>query len=78
MRRIFSPDQRAFVEVPVYDLDALQEGHHFTGPALAEGRHTTAYVTAAFDGAVDAAGSLLIRRKGTQHTQPEQGREEPA
>ena len=64
-RKVFSPELRSWDLVPVFDLDRLAPGDSVPGPALAEGRHTTVWITAGFEGRVDAARSLLLTRKGS-------------
>ena len=33
-----------WVETPVYEFEALQPGHHFSGPAIVQAAYTTAVI----------------------------------
>ena len=63
-RRIYIPEPDEFRLAPVYDGHALRFGMRIAGPALIEQVNTAVFVSAAFDAAVDRAGSLAVYAKG--------------
>lgn len=60
-RRAFVPESGGFAEVPVYDGHRLLAGNLIPGPALVERTDTTIFVSAAYAGQVDEAGSVVLR-----------------
>lgn len=62
--RIFDGRAGAWRDVHLYDRAALSPGSTLSGPALIAEAETTTFVTAAFDAWIDAAGSIVLDRKG--------------
>jgi N-methylhydantoinase A len=60
VRRAFSPERNEFVEMPVFDGDALSANNVIRGPALVERSDTTILVTESFTARVDEYGSLVL------------------
>ncbi|MEW6367359.1 MAG: hydantoinase/oxoprolinase family protein [Acidobacteriota bacterium] len=60
-RRAFVPESGSFAEVPVYDGHRLMAGNVIRGPALLERTDTTVFVSAAYTGEVDEAGSVVLK-----------------
>ncbi len=59
-RRAFSPEQDEFVEMPVFDGEALLAGNVIRGPALIERIDTTIFVAQSFTAQVDEHGSVVM------------------
>jgi N-methylhydantoinase A len=62
-RPVFDAATEAFVEVPVYSRPDLASGQTVPGPALIAEDETTTFVSARFDAAIDAAGSIVLERR---------------
>ncbi|MGH8429618.1 MAG: hydantoinase/oxoprolinase family protein, partial [Solimonas sp.] len=63
-RDIMVAGEQGFVSAIVYDRDALPEGFAFAGPAIIQQSDTTTLVEPGWAGVVDAAGNLILTRKG--------------
>src|SRR5262249_47176031 len=63
-RDIMVAGEQGFVSAIVYDRDALPEGFTFAGPAIIQQSDTTTLVEPGWSGVVDAAGNLILTRKG--------------
>jgi N-methylhydantoinase A len=61
--RILLPEQRAAVEVAVYDRAALRAGDAFGGPAIVEQDDTTTLLTPGWHCRVDTLGNLRLERR---------------
>jgi N-methylhydantoinase A len=61
--RLFDPETGSFMEVPVYWRPDLALGARLSGPAVIAEDETTTFVTAAFDGAVNAQGCIVLERR---------------
>ncbi len=59
-RQAFSPERDEFVEMPVFDGEALLAGNVIRGPALIERKDTTILVTESFTAQVDEYGSVVL------------------
>jgi N-methylhydantoinase A len=70
-RQVWVPEAAGFRPVPVFDGHRLRFGNRLSGPAMVEERNTTLFVSAAFDAAVDALGSLLVYRREREDVLPE-------
>ena len=53
-------------EVPVFDREELSAGARLAGPALVFERHSATVVEAGWNGAVDGAGCLVLRRAAAE------------
>jgi N-methylhydantoinase A len=62
-RPVFDAATEAFAEVPVYRRPDLAPGQTVSGPALIVEDETTTFVSARFDAAIDAAGSIVLERR---------------
>jgi N-methylhydantoinase A len=60
-RPAFVPEAGGFAELPVYDGHRLMAGNLIPGPALVERTDTTIFVSAAYAGQVDEAGSVVLQ-----------------
>jgi N-methylhydantoinase A len=63
-RRIFDPETGAAIEVAVYERASLPEGATVDGPAVIAESQTTTVVPGHFVGHIDAAGNIVLDRKG--------------
>jgi N-methylhydantoinase A len=61
--RLFDPDTGNFMEAPVYWRSDLAHGARLSGPAIIAEDETTTFVTAAFDGAVNSRGCIVLERR---------------
>jgi N-methylhydantoinase A len=61
--RLFDPETGSFMEAPVYWRPDLALGARLSGPAVIAEDETTTFVTAAFDGAVNARGCIVLERR---------------
>jgi N-methylhydantoinase A len=52
------------MEVPVYWRPHLALGARLSGPAVIAEDETTTFVTATFDGVVNAQGCIVLERRG--------------
>jgi N-methylhydantoinase A len=59
-RRAFSLADGGYIDMPVYDGDALAPGNRFRGPALVETAVTTVYVPRGFGLDVDGYGTITL------------------
>ncbi|MCW5770127.1 MAG: hydantoinase/oxoprolinase family protein [Rhodospirillaceae bacterium] len=59
-RRAYAAEQGDYIDMPVYDGDALRPGNRFHGPALVESAVTTVYVPQGFGLEVDAFGTIIL------------------
>ena len=62
-RPVFDATTEAFAEVAVYRRPDLDLGQTVAGPALIVEDETTTFVSARFDAAIDAAGSIVLERR---------------
>ncbi|MEQ1406869.1 hydantoinase/oxoprolinase family protein [Neorhizobium sp. Rsf11] len=62
--QIFDGKAEAKVDVKRYRREALLPGVVIPGPAIIVEKETTTYVTGSFDAFIDAAGSIVMDRKG--------------
>jgi N-methylhydantoinase A len=62
-RPVFDAASEAFADVPVYRRPDLDPGQTVAGPALIVEDETTTFVSARFDAAIDAAGSIVLERR---------------
>ncbi|MBW6398201.1 hydantoinase/oxoprolinase family protein [Roseomonas sp. HJA6] len=62
--QIFDGRAEARIGVKRYRREALRPGEVIEGPAIIVETETTTYVTASFDAWIDAAGSIVMERKG--------------
>jgi N-methylhydantoinase A/oxoprolinase/acetone carboxylase beta subunit len=62
-RKVYFADQKGYVETPVYDRYALQEGASIEGPAVIEERESTAIVAPGWTGRVDKFRNLIIEHR---------------
>ncbi|HEX4882590.1 MAG TPA: hydantoinase/oxoprolinase family protein [Casimicrobiaceae bacterium] len=65
-RDVYVPEDDAFRRVPVYDGHRLARGQRVAGPAVVESVTTAVVLTGAWDGIVDALGSLVLYRRGRE------------
>ena len=63
-RSIYLPEDRAYVEVPVYNRYALRAGMQVDGPAILEERESTVVMGRRGRGEVDEAGNLTVTLHG--------------
>ena len=61
--RLFDPETGGSMEVPVYWRPDLAHGARLSGPAVIAEDETTTFVTAAFDGVVNARGCIVLERR---------------
>ena len=61
--RLFDPETGGSMEVPVYWRPDLAHGTRLSGPAVIAEDETTTFVTAAFDGVVNAQGCIVLERR---------------
>ncbi|MBI5851062.1 MAG: hydantoinase/oxoprolinase family protein [Planctomycetes bacterium] len=66
MRSAFVPETGAFADVPVYDGHRLLAGNVIPGPALLERTDTTIFLSGAYLGEVDEAGSVVLSAQEVQ------------
>jgi len=59
-RRAYVDPSTGWADVPVHALEALRAGDRIAGPALIDGADSTTFVSAAFDGTVQAGGLLHL------------------
>jgi N-methylhydantoinase A/oxoprolinase/acetone carboxylase beta subunit len=59
-RRAYVDPVNGWVDVPVYALESRRAGDRMAGPALIDGADSTTFVSAAFDGNVQAGGLLHL------------------
>jgi len=62
-RPVFDAATESFAEVSVYRRPDLGPGQTVAGPALIVEDETTTFVSARFDAAIDAAGSIVLERR---------------
>jgi N-methylhydantoinase A len=62
-RAAYLPDDRRFVEMPVFDGDRLRHGNALAGPALVETAVTTIFVPPGYDLAVDKLGTCVLSER---------------
>jgi N-methylhydantoinase A len=65
-RRAYVPERAAFEEVPIYDGHRLLARNVIPGPALIERVDTTLFVSAGYRATMDAHGSCVIERRGSE------------
>jgi N-methylhydantoinase A len=75
-RPVWVPERAGFEELVVFDGHNLRYGHRLSGPTVVEQKNTTLFVSAAFDVAVDAFGSLVVHQRDRIEALPEGLREE--
>ena len=61
--RLFDPETGGSMEAPVYWRPHLARGTRLSGPAVIAEDETTTFVTAAFDGVVNARGCIVLERR---------------
>ncbi|MBT5810154.1 MAG: hydantoinase/oxoprolinase family protein, partial [Rhodospirillaceae bacterium] len=64
MRTVFDPEREAGIEVPLYQRAALTPGMRISGPALITEDETSTFVAASFDASINAAGYIVLDRRG--------------
>lgn len=64
MIQIFDGKSEAMIDVRRYRRELLVPGVIIQGPAIIVEKETTTYVTGSFDAFIDAAGSIVMDRKG--------------
>jgi N-methylhydantoinase A len=64
MRTVFDPEREAGIEVPLYRRAALTPGMRISGPALITEDETSTFVAASFDASINAAGYIVLDRRG--------------
>jgi N-methylhydantoinase A len=62
-RAVFDAAAADFVDVPVYDREALKPGCTVSGPALITEAQTTTVVSSPFDASIDALGYIVLDRR---------------
>jgi len=62
-RKAYFPEQKQFIECPVYERYRLEPGQRLTGPAILEERESTTIVGVDSDVLVDGRFNLIIERK---------------
>jgi N-methylhydantoinase A len=62
-RSAYVPEHDAFRTVTVYDAHRLRNGNRIEGPAIVEAVTTTIVLSASYDGACDAHGSVVLHAK---------------
>jgi N-methylhydantoinase A len=51
---------KGFVRTPVYDMQAIRDGHRINGPAILESTQTTVVILPHQTGVVDGYRNILI------------------
>lgn len=64
MRTLFDPEREAGIEVPLYRRAVLTPGMRISGPALITEDETSTFVAASFDASINAAGYIVLDRRG--------------
>jgi N-methylhydantoinase A len=59
-RQAYFPEQRGYLEAPVYDRYLLRAGEQFTGPAIVEEKESTLVVGPGATFSVDGVGNLTV------------------
>lgn len=62
LRAVYFPETGGFVECPIYDRYALQQGHIFPGPAIVEEMDSTVVVHPGYNAHVEAFGILVLHK----------------
>jgi N-methylhydantoinase A len=64
VRTIFDPERETSIKAPLYRRAALTPGMRISGPALITEDETSTFVAASFDASVNAAGYIVLERRG--------------
>lgn len=64
MRTVFDPEREVGIEVPLYRRAALTPGMRIAGPVLITEDETSTFVAASFDASINAAGYIVLERRG--------------
>lgn len=62
-RKVYFPEEKAYVDTPVYDRYALRPGDKVAGPAVVEEKESTFILTPGWDAHVDKYLNLVAERK---------------
>jgi N-methylhydantoinase A len=54
----------AAVDVPLYRRERMEAGARVAGPAIIAEDETSTFITASFDARIDAAGCIVMERRG--------------
>jgi N-methylhydantoinase A len=63
-RRFFDGRAGGAVDVPLYRRERMEAGTRVPGPAIIAEDETSTFVTASFDARIDAAGCIVMERRG--------------
>jgi N-methylhydantoinase A len=64
-RSFFDGRAGGAIDVPLYRRERMETGVRVAGPAIIAEDETTTFITASFDARIDAAGCIVMERRGS-------------